>query len=576
MIDKKTQFNVSEKKPTLYLTIGGLWLFIMGSSVPALWRNFNELSSIPAKILFILFVMCIFLFWFYGIYHLVFLIFAYERKTTLLNRAHSLSRDIIWPKVAIIYATYNDFNSEAALTCLGQDYPSYHVFLLDVSTNPDIRKQVDAFHEKHTSATTLVRLQPRQGFKARSLNDMLRTAVTDDYLFFVVCDADNRLPGDFLSSTVPYFFSDERIAFVQANHASGRQSQERFAKDFEDAIEASWYLHQLPRDKYGLLMCMGHSVVVRRDAWQKVGGYPEIVQEDTAFTIRLREHGYYGLFAPEVICGEEFPEDFTRFRRRQFRLVQADGEIFSTQMPQYLKSKSISLVEKIDLLARTIRIPAQSLALPFLLLTFVLIPLANEGTVSTASIDRALVVMLSPAPILYTLLLAAAPLYPFLVYLRRQIWKLFGLSLRSITLHYSIMAIAAVSLLVYLFRGKAMFVVTGSSDGAAVPSQTSGMAQGFLQRLNASSMLITVIDILAGLILGYVGIISGSLILIGVATVLLISPILKRLAWHNRIAFGLVYLPPVLVIAGLVTGLSGVMGTQSQYLVLAVCTILLF
>ena len=65
-------------------------------------------------------------------------------------------------------------------------------------------------------------------------------------------------------------------------------------------------------------MCMGRGVVVRREAWQKVGGYPEIVQEDTAFTMRLRQHGYDGLFATEVISREEFPEDFKRFCRLSF------------------------------------------------------------------------------------------------------------------------------------------------------------------------------------------------------------------------------------------------------------------
>jgi len=94
----------------------------------------------------------------------------------------------------------------------------------------------------------------------------------------------------------------------------------------------------------------------------------------------------------------------------------------------------------------------------------------NEGTLSTASIDRAFAAMLSPALIVFTLLMAAAPLYPFLVYLRRQILKIFGLSLRSITLHYSFIAVATISLLIYLLRGKAMFVVTGTHNGATVQS----------------------------------------------------------------------------------------------------------
>lgn len=165
-------------------------------------------------------------------------------------RAQTLAKDRpCSPKVAIIYTTYNDFNKEAASTCLNQDYPDYHLFLLDVSTNPDMRQLVDEFQEEFASSTTLVRLQPQQGFKARSLNDALKTAVGDEYQFFAVCDADNYWPADFLARTVPYFLLDERIGFVQANPVISGHSQGKFTKEFEVAIEASWSLHQRPRGR---------------------------------------------------------------------------------------------------------------------------------------------------------------------------------------------------------------------------------------------------------------------------------------------------------------------------------------
>jgi cellulose synthase/poly-beta-1,6-N-acetylglucosamine synthase-like glycosyltransferase len=572
-----TFFNVAEKRATLYLVIAGIWLLILAGSAPSFWRTFSGLDSLLAKGLFVPFAGCLALFWFYGVYHSVLLVFSYMGRPDLGARAQALAKDKPFsPKVAIIYTTYNDFNSQAALTCLNQDYPNYQVFLLDVSTNPDMRKRVDAFQEEFAPATTLVRLQPRQGFKARSLNDTLKTAVGDDYEFFAVCDADNYWPSDFLSRTIPYFLLDERIAFVQANPTNSGRSEGKFTKDFGVAVDASWALHQRARDRYGLLMCMGHSVVVRREAWEKAGGYPEIVQEDTAFTMSLRRHGYYGLFAPEVLCGEEFPEDFGRCRRRQFRLVQADTEILSTQMPKYLKDKNISFIEKIDLLARTIRLPSQALALPFLLLAFPVIPLVGEGALSATSIDRAFGSMLSPGLVAVTLLTAAAPLYPFFVYLRRKPLKLVPLLFRSITLHYSPLALAITSFVVYILRGRAMFLVTGTQDGAAIRSQPVGVVRGFLQRLSPDSRLVIALDVVLALILGYVGIITGGLVLIGIALVLLMSPVMRRYGWHNRAISVAVYLPLALVIAGLVTSLSGGIGAQSQYLALAVLAVLLF
>lgn len=575
-IKQRAFFNIAEKKPHLYLVLIGLWLLVLAASAPSFWRTFIGLDSVLAKVLFIPFVGCLALFWFYGLYHLVFLVFSYLPRPHLGEMARALAERTPVSKVAIIYCTYNDFNRDAALTCIGQDYPDHHVFILDVSTDENMRRQVDAFHEEFAFATTLVRLPPRPGFKARSLNDALKTAVGDKYRFFAVCDADNYWPPDFLSRTIPYFLLDERIAFVQAKAASSGRSQGKFAHDFEVAIDASWTLHQLPRDRYGLLMCMGHSVVVRREAWEKVGGYPEIVQEDTAFTMRLRDHGYYGLFAPEVVCGEDFPEDFRRCRRRQFRLVQADTEILFTQMPGFLRNKDVSFVEKLDILARTIRIPSQTLALPFLLLAFPLVPLANKGVLSAASLDVTFGFTLSPYLITVTLLAATAPLYPFFLYLRRKPLELAPLVFRSITLHCSFLTLAVTSFAAYVLRGRAMFLVTGTQDGAAVRSEPTGGVRRFLQRLNPDSSLAKAFDIGAGLLLGYVGLATGSLAILGIASILLMSPAIHQYGWHNKTILVAVHLPLALLISGLVVSLSSGFGAQSQYLVLAVLSVLLF
>jgi hypothetical protein len=200
----------------------------------------------------------------------------------------------------------------------------------------------------------------------------------------------------------------------------------------------------------------------------------------------------------------------------------------------------------------------------------------GEGALSATSIDRAFGSMLSPGLVAVTLLTAAAPLYPFFVYLRRKPLKLVPLLFRSITLHYSPLALAITSFVVYILRGRAMFLVTGTQDGAAIRSQPVGVVRGFLQRLSPDSRLVIALDVVLALILGYVGIITGGLVLIGIALVLLMSPVMRRYGWHNRAISVAVYLPLALVIAGLVTSLSGGIGAQSQYLALAVLAVLLF
>ncbi len=121
-----------------------------------------------------------------------------------------------------------------------------------------------------------------------------------------------------------------------------------------------------------------------------------------------------------------------------------------------------------------------------------------------------------------------------------------------------------------------MFLVTGAQDGAAIRSQPVGVVRGFLQQLGPESALLTALDIASGLILGYVGLVTGSLVLLGVASVLLMSPMVRRWGWHNKVISVAVYLPLALVTVGLVISLSGGIGAQSQYLVLAVLAVLLY
>src|SRR5438270_7485653 len=45
--------------------------------------------------------------------------------------------------VAILYTTKNDFSERAVLSCVQQEYPRFHVFILDDSTDPSFQLLVD-------------------------------------------------------------------------------------------------------------------------------------------------------------------------------------------------------------------------------------------------------------------------------------------------------------------------------------------------------------------------------------------------------------------------------------------------
>jgi hypothetical protein len=245
-------------------------------------------------------------------------------------------------------------------------------------------------------------------------------------------------------------------------------------------------------------------------------------------------------------------------------------------MPSFLKSHIASLIEKIDLIVRTTRLPAQAVTLIYLFLGFPLVSLANSGVLSAHSIDVAFGPMITPTLIIITILVAVSPFFPFFVYLRRKPLKIILLLFNGVTLHYTFLATALASFVIYWLRGRAMFLVTGTRDGAAVQEQPAGRMRRYIQRLGAESRIVIALEIVSGLILLYVGIITGSLVLIGIAVVILTAPAMRHYGWQNPAISVVVLIPLALMIVGLVTSLSGGIGAQSQYLALAVLSVLLF
>ncbi len=73
----------------------------------------------------------------------------------------------------------------------------------------------------------------------------------------------------------------------------------------------------------------GRSVAFRRDAWQRVGGYPEYVDyaEDTDFDMRLKAAGCKFEFAPGAVVHWRMQSDLLRVFRQFFRYARSDGQL---------------------------------------------------------------------------------------------------------------------------------------------------------------------------------------------------------------------------------------------------------
>ena len=217
------------------------------------------------------------IFWVYAVYHYSVILFTLieRRRRKSQSEAQAPSGNAEPPRVALLYTTADDFIEEAALTCVRQDYPRFHVFLLDDSRTEQAKSEVDRFHEQHPSATTVLRRADRRGFKAGNLNNFLST-MGQDFDFFAVSDSDGILPTHFLSTGIAYFDRYSSLGFVQANHYSVVQPSSSFARAFSDEAKIRWEYNNLPRNRFGLPLFLGPRChrplrgVLRR--WRLPGG----------------------------------------------------------------------------------------------------------------------------------------------------------------------------------------------------------------------------------------------------------------------------------------------------------------
>jgi len=453
----------------LFLSLWTIILFIYG---PRLWCVIVAGNGPLEIALLASFSFLLVIFWSLAAYYISIIIFSYLSKPLSLPPDN---KQIVDAKIAILYPTCNDFQYEAAESCLNQDYRDFHLFLLDDSTAEVYRKAVDSFHLTHSGKTTVIRRGTRIGFKAGNLNNGLRGAAAD-YPFFAVVDADERLPVNFLTRAITYLHNSD-YAFVQANHSPNPKQQSRFAQDIGPTILPFWHVHCKPRNQYGFVPFIGHGAVIRRSAWETVGGFPEIITEDLGFSVELGQRGMRGLFIHDLLCYEDFPEDYQTFKRQQERYVIGTTQVILKYFCKIVMNNKLHWFEKVDFFLWCSPLYVPALVLLFVILGSVGLPLAfgtwHQPVISVIGNEIALPKMrLLDEPFklisswdfqLFSLLCALSPAFASISLGFQKKLKAIRLLFLSTVPYLSLMVIAWRGILGYLFRGRVLFPPTGQS-----------------------------------------------------------------------------------------------------------------
>lgn len=226
--------------------------------------------------------------------------------------------------VYVLYCTRNDFDEESIEECLKQEYKNCKFFILDDSNDKEYIEQINNFVKKHPKVE-IIRRENNKGFKAGNINNFL--SKNKNYDFFVVLDADEIIPSDFIGKALMYFQENKKIGILQAKNLCTRQT------NWFDYIGSyihnfQWQNQYNSRNNIGMQNLCGHGAMIKKECYEKSNGFPEILLEDWAMTYKALQNNYLTIYANNIVCYEKFPSDYISFKKRQFRWTMGGVECF--------------------------------------------------------------------------------------------------------------------------------------------------------------------------------------------------------------------------------------------------------
>lgn len=572
------------KSPTLYVAVLILWLASLVWFHPRLWSltSIGESWWSAASIAY--FVLFAELAWLYGIYNVAIVAFAAMYRLgghrEFLTAFEAAAQVRSFTPVAVLYTTCNDFVEESAASCVSLNYPDYRVYILDDSSDPAFKKRIDRFAAAHAWRVTVVRRPSRSGAKAGNLNHALGEVVAEP--LFAVVDADEILPANFLERLVPRLEADAACGFVQANHRARKRPGTQLARDMGIGIDIHWKWYQPLRNKYGFVMFLGHGALIRRSAWTAVGGFPEIVSEDLAFAIALRERGYHGFFAEDVICEEEFPESVRVFRVRHVKWTRGTCEFLLKWGLRLCRGRTITFAEKVDILMPTLNLPMTFFFFLFMLNAQFVIPFvlgefrpltieAGGGTfvLPVLSMKDEMNVVFSWDFYAITLVTILAPMLCFIVELWRTPLRLFRFLAHSGALYAALSPLTFINVLGFAFTRTARFLVTGDANNGRLAAVSDRSVRArvarFWSETHPDSPVVRGFEFTVAIAILLAAVVGFQISLVGIGLGFLLLTRMHRIGWKQNTTRYAVYIPFTLMLVGMGVGGLGMFGMQTVF-----------
>lgn len=410
--------------------------------------NFLLWEKIVANVLFWCSFLIFMYFWLNSIKDLMFSIFYVILRKKIFKKYQVIDKDCEdkTKKVLVLYCTCNDFNAEALLESSKQDYENCEIIILDDSSKSEYKQAIDEFANQHNFK--VVRRENHKGFKAGNLNNFL-IGCKPDYDYFVVLDSDEIIPNDFITKSLSYFEFDNQIGAVQAAHVATK-GKNVFQSMLGMSVKSNGKICQIMKNFYGSSALFGHGIIISRQCFEKVEGFPEVVAEDISISVKIRGAGYKIAFAQNIVCQEEFPCDYIALKKRQCKWTQGNVE-YMKNYNKDIKHSKMRWFEKLDLKLSHYSLPIIPTLSIMLILNTIILGLMNCLT--------------DVYGIFFTVLLAIfllSPLIPdlFTYSHTKNFWLILPYFLFNMVTYASMLPMMLKTVTLGVFGKKAKFIIT--------------------------------------------------------------------------------------------------------------------
>lgn len=221
------------------------------------------------------------------------------------------------PRIAVLYATYNDFMPDHAEYDVKQaQLGGLPFFILDDSSEKFERYRVDAFSRQHRCQ--VVRRKTRHGYKAGAINEWT-ARFGEDYDYIFVLDSDSEASCGSILYCAELARRNQGIAVVQSKTLTMTSTPSRFTSSAVTIQHAYMEVVQRAMKILGTSPYYGHNALINIGALRLVGGFVEETNEDYKTLARLHDRGFKSIYAERAVSWEEVPPDYLSARKRALR-----------------------------------------------------------------------------------------------------------------------------------------------------------------------------------------------------------------------------------------------------------------